>query len=121
MSDVSPDVSSSEDDVEVDTQSLLHNMQNIMLAMLDEVDESIETLHHLYAEVHHTQDLFTNLHLQDMLQPYFETWAKEKRISDDGLHITLTEEEQKEFGLDVSQTTVYTICVSVLQKKILHF
>lgn len=109
--------SDSESDEQVIT--LLHTQQAIMISMLKEVDASLEDLRHIRADIHHSQDLFTHLHLQETLQPLLQRWACAKRISDDGLTITLSEEEQKEFGFACKQVTIYELCALLVEKKVI--
>jgi hypothetical protein len=96
---------------------LLHSMQDMMVAMIEETDKTIDRLRYLYKEIHHSQDLYTHLHLDDMLNPYLTLWAEEKRLTDDGFHITLTKEEQEEFEITDTTTTIYTICEKLIQQK----
>lgn len=111
-------MSESEDsDIENTTLPLLHSMQEMMLSMVNEVDASLEDLHRITHDIHHSQDLFTHLHIQETLQPLLQRWASAKRISDDGLSITLSDEEQKEFGLPDANTTIYAVCVALIEKK----
>ncbi len=105
---------SSSDESTTDTISLLHTMQDMMKSMIGEVDESLDSLRHLYTEVHHSQDLFTHLHIQEKLQPYFKRWANEKRLSENGLFVELNETEQKEFQISTSKTNIYTICEKLI-------
>jgi hypothetical protein len=109
------DSSGSDSDDEI--MPLLHAQQEMMLAMLEEVDCSLEDLRQISHDIHHSQDLFTHLHLQETLQPLLQRWSSEKRITEDGLHVTLTEEEQKEFGLPLATITIYEVCAFFVQKK----
>ncbi len=106
---------SDDEDVEM---SIFQVMQGLMKSMLSEVDESLESLRHIYHDVHHSQDLFTHLHLQEKLQPLCTRWVKEKRMSETGFLITLTKEEQEEFGIETSHTNVYTICEKLVYKSL---
>lgn len=116
MSDIEEFETSSLDSTE-EPQELFSSMQKIMMDMLQEVDNSIETLYSLEKDLHHSQDLFESLHLQKALQPYLDIWKKENRMFENGFIIKLTEEEQKIFGFESSNVSIYDICVSILFQK----
>lgn len=107
---------SSTEDEDFSVIPLLHTMQDMMVEMVEETDQTIDTLRHLYKEIHHSQDLYTHLHLDDMITPYLTRWAEEKRLTDDGFHIMLTKKEQEEFGITNAKTTIYTICEKLIQQ-----
>ena len=98
-------------------QELFSTMQKIMIDMLEEIDQSIETLYSLEKDLHHSQDLYEHLHLQETIEPYLTQWVKEKRMFENGFYITLTEEEQKVFGFESINVSIYDICVSIILQK----
>lgn len=98
-------------------QELFSSMQKLMMDMLEEVDESIETLYSLEKDLHHSQDLYESLHFQKALEPYLTIWKKENRLFENGFSVQLTEEEQKVFGFESKHVSIYDICFSFLLKK----
>ena len=108
---------SSVDESDVEFSEVFSTMQQMMMDMIGEVDESIETLHSLEKDLHHSQDLYESLHFQKALEPYLETWKKENRLFENGFSVLLTEEEQKVFGLESKHVSIYDICVFLLFQK----
>jgi hypothetical protein len=109
--------SESNDESDVEISELFSTMQQNMRDMIDEVDESLETLHSLEKDLHHSQDLYEHLHLQESLEHYLTQWVKEKRMFENGFYITLTKEEQEFLGLESINVSIYDICVSIVLQK----
>ena len=104
-------------DSDISIPTLLHSMQEMMQEMLDETDASLLHMKHLYKEIHHSQDLYVHLHLEDALKPFLHRWIEEGRISETGLTITLTEEEQVHFSLKERVVSIYEVCEAIIIQK----
>ena len=109
--------SESTDESDIEFSEVFSTMQKIMMDMIGEVDESLEMLHLLEKDLHHSQDLYESLHFQKALEPFLTQWVKENRLFENGFLITLTEEEQKMFGFESKHVSIYDICVFLLFQK----
>jgi L-fucose isomerase-like protein len=103
-------------DETVNTETVFHSMQKSLLAMIDEVDDSLHDLHHVVHELHQPQDLFEALGLQVALEKLLQTWVEEERLSEDGQFIKLTPEEYEQFKIpfDSNPISIYTICTHLV-------
>ena len=90
-------------------------MQQNMLAMLDEVDASLDDLHHVAHDLHQPQDLFEAFGLKEALEKLLT--SKENCLSDDGQFLILTPEECEQLQISFDQSnsvSIYTICTQLV-------
>ena len=106
-------VSDSDDDSPLSFEPLTQELT----AMLDVLDQTINSLEKVKKEVCTPHNLYEELNLKPLLHIHLMNWKAEGRLSQSGFTVRLTEDEAKELHIPYSKepVSIYTICCAMVE------